>query len=311
MRRLAVLALLCAAVPVQADYVYDPADLPAGFECEKDWSEQKCAEELRFEAWWDKYEERYDFWFHDLLFDTDVYFDDYVPLSPAVPGADDYWDASTRLSHPTRNLVDAVYSISLRRYGSGWAFAINQVCDHTTAKSKSGCAPRLRMVSPRTRENADMDLIEKFKGFRPISLAETAMEVRVFWAWQEADLRSCPGALDHLLSFPAQRGKLLWDPEFVSRLRDKPHHFESKETGDILVTADGDAVFVRASGRNDPRSRSFNSIGDSSVIYSQANGGVGYEWAKEMARIVQPCLKPATAPAPWDKVVATQGQVGR
>ena len=76
---------------------------------------------------------------------------------------------------------------------------------------------------------------------------------------------------------------------------------------DIIVTADGSGVLIRASGRGDPEAARVL-VGDVNIVYSQWNGGAGMGWALDMAEKVRPCLKPATAPAPWDKLLGSSAE---
>ena len=292
---LALLASLLTA-PANADYVFDPADLPKNFSCDRKWSVEKCNNEQRGEAWWARFGDRYDHWYHELLYNTDIYFND-VPLTASV-GVDaktyeEPWDPEIALSHQTRNLVDVVHSVALRRYGGGWAFAVNMVCEKS-----SGCAPKLRMVSMRRLDEVSAEMQRLSASMLPVSREEVAAKLRLTAKWEEADLRSCKGALDQLLMLPAQNGSPLWNPGYVKWLKGRA----PKEKDEIIVTADGSGVLIRASGRDDPDNlRAL--VGDVNIVYSQWNGGAGMGWALKMAEKVRHCLKPATSPAPWDKLV--------
>jgi hypothetical protein len=280
--------------PARADYIFDPADLPKNFSCDSKWSAEKCSNEQRWEAWWNHYGDRYDHWYHGLLFNTDIYFDDVpVPAGEDAKANEEPWDPEIALGHQTRNLVDVVHSVALRRYGGGWAFAVEMVCEKS-----SECAPKLRMVSFRRPDEVTEDAQRGAVSLLPISREEVAAELRIIAKWEEADLRSCKGALDQLLMLPAQNGTPLWNPGYVKWLKGRA----PKEKDEIIVTADGSGVLIRASGRDDPENvRAL--VGDVNIVYSQWNGGAGMGWALEMAEKVRPCLKPATSPAPWDRLV--------
>jgi hypothetical protein len=122
--------------------------------------------------------------------------------------------------------------------------------------------------------------------------------------WDEADLRNCPGALKQFLALPAQRGKPIWHPAYVKWLKGQKAPRQPDATDDIIITADGDGVFVRVGSRYYPAANGLLLGDNATVVYSQWNGGEGMEWALNMADVVRPCLKPANSPAPWNRVAA-------
>jgi hypothetical protein len=136
---------------------------------------------------------------------------------------------------------------------------------------------------------------------RPTAQAEEAEDLRITMDWLEADLRRCKGAMKKFLGFPGQTNRL-WQQKFLDDLEGKPEP-ESMKRGsggnddleEIMVTADGDSIAIRANGDEN------SDLGYHYISIEQANGGAAYDWAKEFAAIVQPCLNPATSPAPWDK----------
>ena len=289
MRGLAALALVCASSAAQADYVYNPFDLPQGYTCEADWNTDKCAEEKRWEAWWSKYQDRYDRWYFSLLYNTDFYFQ--------TPETDRDFFAATRTESHSPNLVDVVYKVALRRYGAGWAFAVDMVCSGSRLEAPQSCAPKLRMVTFRKANEIDPALEEQLKNQLATSPDEVAMELRASAKWEEADLRSCKGAVDQLLAFPGQKAKPIWHPVYAEWLRGRIPNTPDE----IVVTADGDGVTIRATPAGDPRAKQVANH-DSQVVLEEWNGGDGYDWALEMAKVVRPCLRPATSPAPWDRI---------
>ena len=303
------LALTVFASPAAAEYIFDPADVPENFTCEVEWSAEKCAEEREYEGWSNRYSDQYDHWFHDLLYNVNIYFDDARALPATQLDVDDEdWDPEFALGRTTTNLVDVVYSVALRRYSGGWAFAVEEACTEILETTSPGCAPKLRMVSFIRRNEVSPARWEELmkqseKLGHPTNRAEVAAQLRISAKWEEADLSNCKGALDHLLAFPAQKGSPIWHPGYVNSLRGK-----AVEVPDvIIVTADGSGVFVRASSRGDPADPR-RRTGGADVVYSQWNGGEAMDWAIEMAEKVEPCLKPATAKAPWDKIVEAQGK---
>lgn len=291
------IAGLALAVPAHADYVLDPADLPDDFEC-RDPAEDfgaTCEEQKRFEAWHEKYGGAYRYWFDALLFNTNIYFADRAEVLPPLPNLDEDapYPEYDSLGRETPNLVDVTYSIALRRF-SGWAFAIDEKA-------------HLRMVRQRSEDEVDPKLAEKFGNVLPTSLAATAEAITVGVVWEEADLSQCKGAIAHLLDFPAQKPKQLWDEEVLEWA---PNYKPSADPEYLIVTADGDGVSVRARGitnrvKVDGEGKPYEVFGAPPyVIYNQSNRGVGYDWALDMEEIVRPCLTASTAAPPWEKVLA-------
>lgn len=295
-RALLAATALAAASPALADYTFDPADLPAGFKCDTDSDAEPCDVQKRAEAWSNRYGDRYDRWYFGLTYDLDGYF--YDEVIPVIDEAsDEGWEPERNLGARTENLVDAVYMIALRRHG-GWAFAVKLVCPPGEAQTDAQCAPKLRMVRPRKPQELSPQDLKIARTMLPTTREEVAAFLRLAVRWDEADLRSCEGALNQLLALPAQRGRQLWHPGYVGWLKGRV----PKRPEEMIVTADGSGVYVRARSVSDP-SALRPGLGAVDVVYSQWNGGEGMAWALDMAKVVQPCLKPATAPAPWDRPI--------
>jgi hypothetical protein len=206
------------------------------------------------------------------------------------------------LGDETPNLVDAVYQVALRRYDKGWAFAIDMDC----RQPSPGCAPKLRMVSFKPQEKIDKAQAGDIKDLLPTSVAEVVRLLRVVADWREADLRSCKGAMAHLLAFPPQKGGAFWHPRYVRWLRGD----EPSPSDEIIVTTDGSGVHLRARSQGDPEDAAM-AVGGGSVIYDEWNQGEGYLWARKMAEIVEPCLVPSMAPPPWEKALEPNNAAGK
>lgn len=277
--------LTVSGTPAAADYAFDPEDLPDNYACEPDWDDARCAEEKRFEAWYNIYDARYHVWLSALLFDVNSYFADSAdPLEDSASS-----ELEERLGYATPNLVDAVYTIALRRH-AGWAFAVDRNA-------------QMRMVRLKEERTIDPAASKRYELWAPTSLAETAEPIPAFWTFEEADLTQCKGALKQLRAFPMQRGSPLWSEWELGWLSGK-----TEPVGDeIIVTADGDRFFVRARGVP-YRSRPPRLIGAPSVVYDQWNGGEGYHWAEAMAEAARPCLKPSAATPPWEKLLAAEAK---
>ncbi|MEP7348663.1 MAG: hypothetical protein ABI668_01785 [Sphingorhabdus sp.] len=307
-KKLLVALALAAALPsvASAEYQFDPKDLPENFECEPDASVKKCDDDREHEAWWNVYGERYDRWHHELLFNLNIYFGAYdkSDLTDASSYSDGWSPEANGAETP--NLLDAVYSVALRRFGGGWGFAVQIACPDERSMEAGECGPKLRMVSFRKRDGIDPQLAAAEDDSLPTTKEEVAAKIRVIAKWEQADLQMCRGAIDQLLALPAQKGTPIWHPNYVRGLRGKP--LRGKPSDEIIVTADGSGVYVRARSEQDPFDPHMG-VGGATVVYSQWNGGDGREWALKMEKTAKPCLKPASAPAPWDKIVAADANV--
>ncbi len=288
---LAALTLFASHSPAFANYIYNPADLPSGFECDEEDSPEKCEQDRHFQAWWAVYKEKYDIWYFRLQYDLDIFFGGNPrPLEEPEMGSADFV--------LTPNIVDAFYSVELRHYGGGWAFAVQKLCD-TDMKRVQRCRTVLRMISPRPSSEISPEDRHTVDALYPTNPEEVARELSITANWREADLGQCAGAVEHLLSFPGY-GEKLWTAQDVRDIRGIPKTLsKDAESDEIVITADGDGVFLRASG-SDGRI----------VVYSEANGGEAYDWAKEMAVIVEPCLKPSAALPPWQAILNAEAKRG-
>ena len=302
MRKWMVLGLLLAAfaVPAHAEYVFDPADLPEDFECSPDggWDERPCEEQIRWAAWRNIYGDRSDYWHQALLFDPATYFAKVVEPLAAFTALDEgkedlepepFYDP---LGRETPNLADAIYSAALNPY-QDWAFAINEDA-------------QLQMVRMREDEELTEAQIAKYSNFLPTSLAEQTELLSETWAFEEADLTSCDGAIAHLLKFPAHQGSF-WS---AKELKWMPGYTPRPEPDAILVSTDGYSIYLRGRGVED--SQGVDQDGEpfedlkapAYVVYDQSNGGAGYDWALAMETIVRPCLKASSVVPPWEKLLA-------
>jgi len=281
-------SVLLVMTPAQARQDTASANSPDAFSCEPDWDQDRCESERRFEAWWQAHSGNWEYWLLSALFDVDLYFAEHVrPLPPPSEAALSQ-GLEERLGDRTTNLVDAVYSIALRRF-QGWAFAIHQ-------------DGRVRMVRQRDESALSSDERQMLEDSFPTTFEETVDEIRVAWSFEETDLMSCEGAVAHMLKFPAQtkgafwsERELPWAPDFVAP--------RSKDT--MLVTADGDGVYVRARSVEDPGAP-FRFKGPGFLVYDQHNSGAAYDWAKSMADILEPCLKPSDDMPPWEKLLVAE-----
>lgn len=183
-------------------------------------------------------------------------------------------------------MVDAVYSIALRRY-RGWAFAISSDAE-------------LRLVRIRDEDELDSEQAAGLRNTLPTSMQELSEFLSKAAAWEETDLTKCEGASAHLLQFPAQRGEAFWSEK---ELQWAPGFVPKPESDTIIVTADGDGITVRARSVEDVGSPK-RLLSSGFVFYDQNNGGEAYDWAIKMEEIVRPCLKPSESTPPWEKVLA-------
>lgn len=274
-------------LPAHAQYIFDPADLPDDFECAEDASEEECENDKLYEAWYDKYHKQYSMWYSKLLLDTNIYFEDIEIYNDGYGYISD--------SYITPNLVDVNYSHS---FGPSWLLAIKMECPNKLISDNkyNECEPVIRVV--------DFDHVEirgnQINGDIPLptSLFQAADTLIAYATWRDAELRSCESAIDHLIDFPSQKPKAIWHEKYTEWLRGKT----IKGPDSLIVTGDGDGVLVRAQSKDDPESETSREDGQY-IVYAQSNGGRGYDWAKKMYKLVEPCLKPSKATPPWQKVL--------
>lgn len=281
------LTSVCLGVSAHAQYIFDPADLPDDFECIEDASEEECESDRVYEAWANKYWRAHQAWRKELIFNVNYYFE------PPQLYDDDF--EYTLDSFETPNLVDVQYYHS---FTNGWAFAIDMVClKHTNANNEDeSCEPVIREVSFDPKEIKVKELSDQIS--LPTSLEDTAKNLIPLVMWREANLRSCIGAIDHLVNFPPQNKHAIWHKKYEWWLYGKT----PRSPDEIIITADGDGVLVRAQSKDDPESKTSYEDGQY-VTYYQSNGGRGYDWAKKMYKLVEPCLNASNATPPWQKVL--------
>jgi hypothetical protein len=174
-------------------------------------------------------------------------------------------------------LVDAVFLRAL--HGPGWAFAIANGCPglaeaDPTCKSDQR-RPLLRAVTIKPPEE-----IPAAYNRSPKSEAEMRGLLNAVMNWREADLRTCPGAVEALLALDDVR----WQPfdEADQAL------ITGQSPAQLLVIADPDTISVRAGG-----------VMNAHAAHDMGQPGGAGAWAMTMRAVVEPCLKPTGAPPPW------------
>ncbi|HEY1750017.1 MAG TPA: hypothetical protein VGG29_02060 [Caulobacteraceae bacterium] len=177
-------------------------------------------------------------------------------------------------------IVDAVYSGALD--GPHWAFAIDHACPGEVG-FPSACRFEqekllIRVVSIKTAAISPRP---------PGPMAPTLEAVRTesdrVLAWRVADVRVCPGAEKALLALE----HVQW---FAFADDDRSYITRGKLPGELVAVADGENITVRARGF-------YSTYAADEFKDSGAISG----WAEKMRKVVEPCLKPETAPAPWDR----------
>jgi hypothetical protein len=223
------------------------------------------------DAYWDEYGERREKWVMQLAFDPTIYFFD--PDSSNVP-------------LDTRNAVDAQFWHG--RSGIDWAFAIERGCPGSDELAWRACpksAPLIRVARGKlASENS-----KAVNGLRPKTEEEMRAALQLWMRWEEADLSTCKGALDHLAKLNRFEGDKVWSDREERDILNKP---EKRSTEDIMVHADADHVVVRA------KSYDFN---ETHIWTDNGGSGTHGAWARDMMAIAKPCLKPTTATPPWKK----------
>lgn len=259
------------------------------FECDEGRTIGECEDELALEIWNVTYYDQFQNWKEELFFNTNIYFHPYE---------ESYGEDGTMVSHKGLDFLDEGSLIDVRYTGFrsyGWAYAIDVVCKSGWQYRGKDCAPKLRLMDF-AGDGERPDIL-------PESLSETFLDFKSLVRWMEADIRSCRGALDHLLAFPrTAKTKDFWHKQYVEFLKG----VEVETPDEIFITADGDGVLIRARGFANPSSKNTGTLGEKFVMHSDRNGGPGYDWALEMKAIVEPCLNPSTALAPWEKVLAAE-----
>lgn len=252
-------------------------------ECD-DGNKEACEKRDAGFHWLEKHQKDARFWPEEAVFNTHSFFEDYISGT-----------GNANQTSSTHNLIDARYSRSFSGYRADWVFAIDMVCpqsfDFRNPMPKN-CAPKLRMIKP--KKDADNLDLRKL----PTTLHEYANLAGNYWQWEEADIRSCNGALKHLLHFPEPETTLLWGENYRNWIAGKS--FTPSEGTMVL---DGDKILLRARIGENPIANSLRAHSEQ-IIFHNPNGGRAYLWAKSMVEIVEPCLKPSEAPAPWEKVLA-------
>ena len=205
-----------------------------------------------------------------LAFDPSNYFDDPGERwSPDEPGG----------------IVDARYESSL--HGPRWSFAINPVC--ASGGGRVGCpADRLQLLMRVVAWKTPTELPPGYHVPLHGTLGESLRVLDVAASWREADLKTCPGAVAALLSLENAR----WF-DFDDADRDA---IAGREVDSLTVVADGDFVTVRAQG--------FAASTYAASTLGEEAGTSG--WAQQMLKVVEPCLKPASAPPPWRRPPAQE-----
>jgi hypothetical protein len=160
----------------------------------------------------------------------------------------------------------------------------------------------MRLVRRRERDEIDPADAARFVSWLPTSMAESAEAIAALYMFEEADLTQCKDALAQLRAFPMQRGVPFWNERELDWVSGK----SEPKSDAIIVTADGDGVFVRARGVPDQDRPVMKSVDGPVVVYDQRNSGDAYEWAKAMEKVARPCLKPSAAIPPWEKLVAAE-----
>lgn len=216
-------------------------------------------------------------WHSELLFNTDRYFQD------GDRGRD---------RQITANLIDVTIYQGRGYQEPALAFAVEMVCPAgaVAPDKRESCRPVLRMVSPRSGKDHDWST--------PKTRGALAKRLIAAFEWREADLRSCPAAMDRLLSFTGV-SSALWPDGYLAWLKGE----EPQPAGDIIVIhADGPTVSLRARAQTHPLET--DAMQGLAGYFARQSSGPAYRWAFAMRDVVEPCLKPGTAVTPWERALA-------
>jgi hypothetical protein len=199
-----------------------------------------------------------------LAFIPDLYFRNDVADDPNEPGG----------------VVDAVYSAALR--GPQWAFAIDHACPGAVGFALACSDQEKLLIRVVSIKHASALPAGAHGPAAPTPEGVRAYLDRVL-DWRVAHLRACPGAAKALLALE----HVQW---FAFNDDDRRYIAAGKPPSQLIVPADGESIAVRARGF-------YSTYAAGEFKDSGALSG----WAENMRRVVEPCLKPETAPAPWDR----------
>lgn len=233
------------------------------------------------ESYWREYEDRYHKWLEELYPDPYFFFK-----------VDEWEKDPMRRDYP---MVIATYT---KRLGQGepWSMAISENCETGHNFESDKCHPQLRFV--RYKKGSPK--------IYPKSIDEMAGSLGKVFSWMEADLRNCPGAIKQLQQLD-DAPPSMWSKSFRELLSGK--HRPLKLPDEIVVpTGDGDSIFVKATGVSHPGDDLEPSINQTRSWSSSSHSGFSYQWTEKMLRIVQPCLKPSSAPKPWENALEAHHQ---
>jgi hypothetical protein len=199
-------------------------------------------------------------------------------------------------AQPGDPIVDAVFSNSYPQ----WAFAVDLDCPY---KGQVGAPPKCSLMlrvaswkSPTPRASYS-EFLEGLGGeVRPASppVAEVRRYLDASVDWREADLRACPGAVHALLAIEAVQWFSFDQLVREQAATGKPLEAETVYEGPVPYL---NRITVRAYDGK----RVLPGGGTLTSASALADAGGTSHWAKTMLKIVEPCLKPASVPAPWDR----------
>ncbi|WP_326525869.1 hypothetical protein [Sphingomonas sp.] len=164
-----------------------------------------------------------------------------------------------------------------------WSIAIRTGC--LPGAAREGCGERriARMVRAALPQGAErprqrgVALVTNVAGRKPADVAAVAAALDTAKVeWVEADLTTCPGALEALASASDTR----WVPDGLA----------PAPSQDIMIVLHADRIRVE-----------FPDHLRSATYDGWIAPGSPAEWANRFATLVEPCWKPAAAPPPWRK----------
>lgn len=164
-----------------------------------------------------------------------------------------------------------------------WSIAIRTGC--LPGAPREGCGERrlARMVRARLPQGAErprqrgVALVTDITGRKPADAAAVAAALDTAGVeWLEADLATCPGALEAL----AGAGNTRWVPDGIAPAPGQ----------DIAIVLHADRIRVE-----------FPDHLRAATYDGWIAPGSPAEWANRFARLIEPCWKTAAAPPPWRK----------
>jgi hypothetical protein len=201
---------------------------------------------------------------HALALNPGLYFrNSEDPAAPNEPGG----------------IVDVVHSGG--RAGWSWSFAIDRACPAAAGFPRTCKGEDERVVLRLVRLKRLKTVPPELRAPTDASVSAIKAHLDARFEWLEADIRRCPRAASTLLALERVQWFAFLDWDRSSIMGGHPTEL-------VVPGGDGPATVVRAS-----------SFASNYVAEDFGDSGGASAWAKQMMKVIEPCLKPSAAPPPW------------